>query len=103
MVPNAGIGGVLTIHRFGHQWGRRERSGRVSTAKIHVFSARVFLDRSQNTEIHNITIIPRQNWVWGRGWGSGGGLGTVMGIGDGDWGQGLGVWGLVFHGGCGKR
>ena len=72
MVPNEGIGGVLAMHRFGHQCGCRERSGRVSTTKIHVFSARVFLDKSQNTEIHNITIILRQNWVLGLGWGSGG-------------------------------
>ena len=38
----------LTIHRFGHQSGRGERSGGLSTAKIHDFSARVFLDRSPN-------------------------------------------------------
>ena len=47
VAPNGGFGQFLTIHRFAHQSGRRERSGRVSTAKIHVFSARVFLDRSQ--------------------------------------------------------
>ena len=37
----------LAIHRFVHQSARRERSGRVSTAKIHDFSAPFFLDRSQ--------------------------------------------------------
>ena len=41
------IGGVQTIHRFGHQSGRGERSGGLSAAKIHDFSARVFLDRSR--------------------------------------------------------
>ena len=48
MALNAGIGGVLTVHCFGHQSGRREASGRLSTAKFHVFSARVFLDRCRN-------------------------------------------------------
>ena len=67
MALNASVAGVLTIHRFGHQSGRHKRSGRASTAKFHVFSARVCLDRSQNTEIHDITIILRQNWIWGRG------------------------------------
>ena len=42
--------GVLTIHRFGHQSGRGERSGGLSAAKIHDFSARVFLDRSQTSK-----------------------------------------------------
>ena len=38
--------GVQTIHRFGHQSGSGEKYGGLSTAKIHVFSARVFLDGS---------------------------------------------------------
>ena len=42
------IGGVQTIHRFGHQSGPGKRSGGLSTAQIHVFSARVFLDGSEN-------------------------------------------------------
>ena len=46
-----GIEGFLTRHRFGHQSGRGERSGGLSTAKIHDFSARVFLDRSQNPNL----------------------------------------------------
>ena len=33
---------------FVHQSARCESSGRVSTAKIHHFPARVFLDKSQN-------------------------------------------------------
>ena len=41
------IGGVQTIHRFGHQSGRGERSGGLSAAKFHDFSARIFLDRSR--------------------------------------------------------
>ena len=45
-----GIGGVLTIHRFGHQSGRGERSGGLGTAKIHDFAARVFLNRSQTSK-----------------------------------------------------
>ena len=44
------IGGVQTIHRFGHQSGRGERSGGLSAAKIHDFSARVFLNRSQTSK-----------------------------------------------------
>ena len=46
-----GIEVFLTIHRFGHQSGHGERSGGLSTTKIHDFSARVFLDRSQNPRI----------------------------------------------------
>ena len=44
------IGGVQTIHRFGHQSGRGERSGGLSAAKIHDFPARVFLNRSQTAK-----------------------------------------------------
>ena len=44
------IGGLQTIHRFGHQSGRGERSGGLSAAKLHDFSARVFLDRSQTSK-----------------------------------------------------
>ena len=44
------IGRVQTIHRFGHQSGRGERSGGLSAAKLHDFSARVFLDRSQTSK-----------------------------------------------------
>ena len=46
-----GIEGFLTRHRFGLQSGRGGRSGGLSTAKIHDFSARVFLDRSQHRKI----------------------------------------------------
>ena len=49
------IWGVQTIHRFGHQSGPGKRSGGLSTAKIHVFSARVFLDRSQKQKTHKTT------------------------------------------------
>ena len=80
--PNASIGGVLTIHRFGHQSARHQSSGRAGTAKFHVFSARVFLDRFHNTQIHDITRIMWQNWVLGRGWGSMGGLGTATASGN---------------------
>ena len=44
------IGGVQTIHRFGHQSGPGKRSGGLSTAKLHDFPARVFLDRSQTSK-----------------------------------------------------
>ena len=44
------IGGVQTIHRFGHQSGPGKRSGGLSTAKIHDFAARVFLNRSQTSK-----------------------------------------------------
>ena len=44
------IWGVQTIHRFGHQSGPGKRSGGLSTAKIHVCSARVFLDGSGNSK-----------------------------------------------------
>ena len=48
-------GEVLTIHRFGHRSGQGERSGVCSTAKVHdLFSARGFLDMSQEEHIHNI-------------------------------------------------
>ena len=75
-----GMWSQISVHRFVYQSARHGSSGRASTAKFHVFSARVFLDKSQNIWIHKINIILRQNSVWGRGWGSGG-----------DWGQG---WGL---------
>ena len=66
---------VLTIHRFGHQSGRGERSGGLSTAKFHVFSARVFLDMSQEAHIHNIIEFLGQTGAGvGTGWG-GDGLG----------------------------
>ena len=58
MSPNAAIRrGVLTLHRLGHQSGRGERSGGVSTAKFHVFSARVFLNRPPTSEILDINVI----------------------------------------------
>ena len=63
--PNEGIGGVLTVHCFGHQSGRGERSGGLGTAKIHDFSARVFLDRAQKSEVVNISTILGQKWGWG--------------------------------------
>ena len=37
------------IHRFVDQSARHERSGGLSTAKIHDFPARVFLDRSEKS------------------------------------------------------
>jgi hypothetical protein len=51
--PNSEIPGVLTIHCFCHQSGRGERSGGLGTAKLHVFSARVLWDMSQDALIHN--------------------------------------------------
>ena len=48
VAPNEGMRRFLTIHRFAHQSGRGERSGGLSAAKFRVFSARVFLYRSQN-------------------------------------------------------
>ena len=42
------IWGVQTIHRFGHQSGPGKRSGGLSTAKLHDFPARAFLDGSEN-------------------------------------------------------
>ena len=63
----------MTIHRFGHQSGLGERSGGVSTAKFHVFSARVFLDMSQEAHIHNIIEFLGQTGAGvGLGWGRGG-------------------------------
>ena len=72
----------MTIHRCVHQSARHERSGRVNTAKIHVFLTRVFLDRCQKAHICNIIEIIVWKWgwdgaevgtgwgrVWGRGWG----------------------------------
>ena len=44
VAPNEDIGEFLTIHSFGHQSGRCERSGGLSTANIHDFSARVLLN-----------------------------------------------------------
>ena len=66
MAPNAGIGRFLSIHRFGHQSGRGEWSGAFSAAKFHVFSARVFLDMSQEAFINNVIGFSVQTWVWGR-------------------------------------
>jgi hypothetical protein len=43
------------------------RDGGLSTAKFHVFLARVFLDISQEALIHNIIEFLRQNLVFGRG------------------------------------
>ena len=54
MAANAGIGGVLTVHRFAHQSGRGEGSGGLKSSIYHVFSARVFLDMSQEKKIDNI-------------------------------------------------
>ena len=69
---------VLTIHRFGHQSGLGERSGGLSTAKFHVFSARVFLDMSQEAHMHNIIEFLGQTGAGvGTGWGG-------DGAGDGD-------------------
>ncbi len=47
------------IHRFVDQSARHERSGGLSTAKIHDFPARVFSDRYQNAHIpiFNLAII----------------------------------------------
>ena len=67
---------VLPIHRFGHQSGRGERSGGLSTVIFHVFSARVFLDMSQEANIHNIIEFLEQT---GAGVGQG-----EDGAGDGD-------------------
>ena len=63
MGPDTGISGVPGIHRFSHQAGRGERSGGLSTAKFNGFSARVFLDMSQEALILNIIELLGQNWV----------------------------------------
>ena len=57
------------IHRFVHQSARHERSGGLSTAQIHDFSARVFSDRYQNAHIPIFSLILVQNWGWDRGMG----------------------------------
>jgi hypothetical protein len=44
----------LSIDRVGHQAGRGGRSGGLVTAKVHVFSARVFLDMYEEALINNI-------------------------------------------------
>ena len=67
MGPDSGISGVQGIHRFSHQSGRDERSGALSTTRFNGFSARVFLDMSQEALILNIIRLLGQNWVWGRG------------------------------------
>ena len=67
------------IHRFVHQSARHERSGGLSTAKIHDFSARVFSDRYQNAHIPTLSLILVQNWGW-----------DVVGVGLGWVGHGLG-------------
>jgi hypothetical protein len=62
-------------HRFAHQSARHERSGGLSTAKMHDFSARVFLERCQKANIFSFSISMLQNWwgwgLGGRGWGWG--------------------------------
>ena len=65
----------MTIHRFGHQSGLGERSGGLSTAKFHVFSARVFLDMFQEAHTHNVIEFLGQ---------------TGAGMGTGWWGDGAG-------------
>ena len=40
-----------SIYRFGHQSGRGERSGGLSTANIRDLSARIFSDWSQEANI----------------------------------------------------
>ena len=73
---------VLPIHRFGHQSGRGERSGGLSTAKFPVFSARVFLDMSQEAHIRNIIEFLGQTGAWvglgGNGDGNGAGDGGIL-------------------------
>ena len=67
MGPDTGVSWVSGIHRFSHQSGRGERSGGLSTAKFDRFSARVFLDMSQEALILNIIEFLGQNCAWGRG------------------------------------
>ena len=67
---------VLSIGRFRHQLGCGERSGGLGTAKFRVFSARVFLDMSQETYRHNVIEFLGQTGA-GVGW-------VEMGVGDGD-------------------
>ena len=58
-------GGFLTIDRLGHLTGHGERSGGLSTAKSQVFSARIFVGSSRNTQKH-IGLLA-YGWVSG-GW-----------------------------------
>ena len=53
---------VFTIHRFVHQSACHESSGCASTAKFHDCLARVFLDGSRKTKVHNINILLWQKW-----------------------------------------
>ena len=62
--PDTGISEVPGIHRFSHQSGRGEGSGGLSTDKFNGFSARVFLDMSQEALILNILEFLGQTWVW---------------------------------------
>ena len=63
----------MAIHRFGHQSGLGERSGGLSTAKSYVFSARVFVDMSQEAHTHNIVEFLGQTGAGvGTGWGGDG-------------------------------
>ena len=88
--PNAGLGGFPTFHRFGHHSGRHNRSGRASTAKIHVFLARLFrqVSKSRNTQYYHHS---QAELDLGTGMGLLGGLGTGMGFGDENWGRALGT------------
>ena len=80
----------MPIHRFGHQSGRGESSGGLSTSKFYAFPARVFLDMPQEAHIHNILEFLVQTGAGvgrgGHGAGDGDGLGYGLGdgVGDGD-------------------
>ena len=52
------------FHPLVHQSARHERSGGLSTAKSHDFSARVFSDRYQNADIPIFCVILVQKWGW---------------------------------------
>ena len=66
-----------SIYRFGHQSGRGERSGGLSTANIRDFSARIFSDWSQEA---NINVFLQ---LCSRTGGDEVGVGTGLGLGWG--------------------
>ena len=78
MGPNPGMGEFLTIHCFGHHQAMVRDLEVLVPPNFMFFSARVFLDMSQEAHIHNIIEFLGQTGAGvGTGWGG-------DGAGDGD-------------------